>query len=214
MKKVILIVLAISFYPFGCDAQINGTLPGNDGCDTIYVDDPVKDAEILTFQQMIADLTAQNEQLTANNTTLTATIVTKDNIIASRNAEINTLSQNLTNVTADRDAIAAQLQECIDKPADTVYVDKIVEVEVMPGPTVDTIFVTHSNDDVNNRKFFHHGSLETPFPKDITFETKEHCMITVEFPIDLNLVRTQAQFKVRRIKDHENARTMYTFIVE
>lgn len=211
MKKLIIIILAISIYPFGCEGQVNGTLPG-DGCDTIYIDDPVKDAEIASFQQVIADLNALNDQLTTDNTSLTASIVAKDNIIASKNAEITALNQNITNITADRDAIAAQLQECLDKPADTVYVDK--EVEVMPSPTVDTIFVTHSNDDVNNRRFFIHGSMEAPFPKDITFETKEHCMITVEFPVDVDSVRTQTQFKVRRVQDHENARTMYTLIVE
>lgn len=211
MKKLIIIVLAISIYPFGCEGQVNGTLPG-DGCDTIYIDDPVKDAEIASFQQVIADLNALNDQLTTDNTSLTASIVAKDNIIASKNAEITALNQNITNITADRDAIAAQLQECLDKPADTVYVDK--EVEVMPSPTVDTIFVTHSNDDVNNRRFFIHGPMEAPFPKDITFETKEHCMITVEFPVDVDSVRTQAQFKVRRVQDHENARTIYTLIVE
>lgn len=206
MKKLILIILAISFYPFGCEGQVNGTLPGSDGCDTVYVEDPAWDSQVKTFEQMIKDLTDDNAILRANNENLTAQVATLDAAVVVATASIKSRDDEIKSLKSD----ITSLEEQLASKADTIYKDVIVEV--MPSPTVDTVFVTHSNDDKTNRKYFHHGSFEAPFPKDITFETKEFCMITVEFPDSLGTFRTLDKFKVKRIMDHENARTIYEFI--
>ena len=206
MKKdvifILLIITGLFFYPFGCTGQVNGNLP-SDGCDTIYIEDPAWDAQVKTFEQTIKDLTEQNAILTDEGKNLNANIVLLQNSITTKDSEIKSLRSDILALEAELESIP-----------DTVYLDKIVEVikEVMPSPTVDTVYVSHSNDIKTNRKFFHHGSFDTPYPKNITFETKEFCMITVEFPDSLGTFRLLDKFKLKRIMDHENARTMYEFI--
>lgn len=47
MKKLLLIILAISFYPFGCEAQ---------ECEPIYIENPEWEATTLAYEKTITEL--------------------------------------------------------------------------------------------------------------------------------------------------------------
>lgn len=50
-SKALLIVIAIGFYPFGCEAQTGG-IPTPDSCDTVFIEDPQRDL----MEQELRDL--------------------------------------------------------------------------------------------------------------------------------------------------------------
>ena len=238
---ITIIIAAAFMWPFSCSGQVNGTLPNNDSCDTVFIEDPSMDALIKQLTSDNQALTDANVSLTNSNMVLKETVNKADKDIADLTMEGN----NLKNVIIERDEtitglnsilvsdgqkmaqmdieikdLQRDLTACLDRPieeAEYITVDgkqyKVSDIEIiLPKLRADTVFVSHSNDDKTNRKFFHHGSFDAPFPKDITFETKELCMITIEFPDSLGTYRTLDKFKVERIMDHENARTIYKFI--
>ena len=207
------ITMLAMMWPFSCTPQ-------SGPCDPIIVEDPEMRAEIERLKGEITGLTDENAALMVQLNTLTAENVALREDMDALNAQISSLQgtvasqqAEISNLRETNNNLSAQLEECLNKPADTVEV--IVEVPVMPEPTIDTIYVTHSNDEKTNRRYFHHGTLEEIYPKQITFETKEFCMITVMFNDTLTKeVREADSIKVKRIRDHENAVTSFEFIKE
>jgi hypothetical protein len=194
MKKVfgILAVMAV-LWPFSCTPQSEGINVGGDGCDTVYIEGP----EIGEFQRELARLREENRLFQNDLKEAETFIEEKDAIIA---------DLTVTNATLND-----QLQQCLNKPADTVYIDKIVEV--MPKPIIDTVVVTHCADSTKNTTWFHHGGIDTPYPKDISFATKEFAFTRVTFNTPLtDSIKVQPSYKLRRTRDFENARTTFEFI--
>lgn len=198
-----------------------------------------ENSDLTASNQVLTDInTGINTQLDAAN----STIAEQDTTIRRLGDIIETDGQKMTEMDAtikrqeneilvaldSITTLGSDLADCLAKPVgiDTVYVDKpldyitvggvdykVSDIELIkPFQEIDTILVSHSNDDKTSRKFFHHGPFEAPFPKDITFETKELCMITVKFPDSLGTYRSLDQFKVKRIRDYTLADTFYEFI--
>lgn len=201
---VSVVVLAM-LWPFSCMPQ------SKPPCDPIIVEDPVLRAEIDSLQTMIVDLTAENKLIREDADALREQVAT---LTTSNEALLQTVSEKnaeIANLRETNQTLSDQLQACLDKPSDTVEV--VVEVPVMPEPTIDIIYVSHSNPDKTNRRFFHHGTLDPVYPKYISFETTELCMIQVLFKEELTqVIREADSIQVKRTKDHENAQTLYEFI--
>lgn len=149
MRKLILIILAVSFYPFGCEGQINGNLPTD--CDTVYVDDPeatetislltadverlngivvTKDSEIQGLTEVVTSLEStvadKNATIDAKNTELAAsaaTITALNASIADKDNTISTLNTEITsknNEINNLNALAVDLGNTIEQRDATI----------------------------------------------------------------------------------------------
>lgn len=203
MNKFLVLVSIVALamlWPFSCTPQ------SKPDCDPIYVEDPALQEEIRNLNQMIQDLTAENVAIREDMDALNLQVASLQKTISERDTRILELTQENTN-------LRVQLAECTSKPADTVYVDVPVEVPVMPKPTISEVVVSHSNPDVGNRRFFHRGGIDIPYPKWILFETTDACLIECLFETELTQeIREAASLRLEKTIDHENGRTTYKFI--
>lgn len=202
MKKVILFIIAISFYPFGCEAQTN---PTPDACDTVFIDSPEWDAERETFNQMITRLTQENEDLAGEVQNLNSDVLALQGRVSIRDAEISTLKTSINN----KDQTISELELALSEKADTIYLDKIVEI-IKPDD-IDEVIVSHC-DSTKLTTWFHHGGV-AGYPHDISFATSEYGFVRVTFNDSLtNEIKVQPQYTLKRIRNYENAKTYYEFI--
>ena len=218
MRKAILIILAISFYPFGCEGQNTNPTPG--ACDTVFIESPEWESERETFNQMIIRLTDQNKALRENVasldvqvTSLKNDVTSLNNTVKARDASIVTLTATIANKDTNISDLERLLVECKSLPpdtvTDTVYVDVIVEV--IPPSITDEVLVSHC-DSTKFTTWFHYGGV-SGYPHDISFATKEFGMVRVTFNDSLtNEIKVQPQYTLKRTKDFENARTLYEFV--
>ena len=212
MKTVcgILLVMAV-LWPFSCTPQ-SGITVGSGDCDTVYIESPEIEAMnngMKACKEMVEKLTAENMELTDQNESITANLASAMTTIKSQQATIKNQETVISDLTADNTRLEGLLQECLDKPADTVE----LIVEVMPKPVIDTVIVTHCADSTKNTTWFHHGGIDTPYPKDISFATKEFAFTRVTFNTPLtDSIKVQKSYKLKRKKDFENARTTFEFI--
>ena len=90
---------------------------------------------------------------------------------------------------------------------------KVTDIELIrPIQAIDTITVTHCGL-TNETVWYHHGGVDLPYPKDITFATAEHGMTRVKFNTQLtDTIKVQASYQLKRIRDYEKAWTFYEFI--
>lgn len=224
MKKLLTITAVLLWW--SCTPQTND-------CEPVYIDNPAQEKQIKSLTDEIERINAEMADKTAEILQHLATIAQREQVISDMEdtiAEKNSQISSLGTIVADQDAqLIALRAELEEKPdtiyqtitetvTDTLYLTEVVtdtlyiDTPVMPEPTVDEVWISHSNDDKANRRFFHYGSFEDPYPKNIAFETKEYCMITVLFPDDLANYREADSLLVRRIQDHELAETRYELV--
>lgn len=146
MKKLQILMLLVSgvfFYPFGCEAQQNGTIPNSDGCDTIEIESPKQAEAIKTATATIDSLTTLTDFQAGKITEwideskrLGVIINEKDLIISTQSNEISSLNtakivseaevSRLTDTIASKDTeISVLIGKLAEKPSEEiVYVDR------------------------------------------------------------------------------------------
>lgn len=227
MKKVLLIILAISFYPFGCEAQV--------GCQDLEIESEKWNTErnayidqvdgftkeVNRLKQVEADLTDANSGLSNQIDVKDAQIGSQANQITSLNGVVNerdvTISTLNLEVTKLKDDLATAEGETIYIERDSITVNgvdyKVTDIELIrPLQEIDTVTVTHCGATVDT-DWYHHGGIDLPYPKDITFATAEYGMTRVKFNTKLtDTIKVQASYQLKRIRDYEKAWTFYEFI--
>lgn len=98
--------------------------------------------------------------------------------------------------------------------SDTIYIPGEVIYEAKPSE-IDTIQVELCWDLLGKKVWYHGGDINM-YPHPIYFPTKEKGMIRVEFKDTLTIPQKiyQTKWKLERLKDFENARTLYSTIKE
>ena len=201
MKKILLIILAISFYPFGCEAQI--------GCQDLEIESEKWNIEKNAFTKEIevlheanAGLDALVDKVNAQITTLKSDKAKLETTIASKDVEIKSLEDQLASSGGEPEYITVNGVQY-----------KVSDIQLIkPFQVIDTVTVTHCGA-TKDTDWFHHGGVDLPYPKDITFATAEYGMTRVKFNVKLtDAIKVQTSYKLKRIRDYEKAQTFYEFI--
>ena len=201
MKKILLIILAISFYPFGCEAQI--------GCQDLEIESEKWNIEKNAFTKEIevlheanAGLDALVDKVNAQITTLKSDKTKLGTTIASKDVEIKSLEDQLASSGGEPEYITVNGVQY-----------KVSDIQLIkPFQVIDTVTVTHCGA-TKDTDWFHHGGVDLPYPKDITFATAEYGMTRVKFNVKLtDAIKVQTSYKLKRIRDYEKAQTFYEFI--
>ena len=226
MKFLVVMVL---FGMIACQGQT--TVKVSENCDTIIIESPTvqKCADDLaeatsTIEQQqgqIANQATQIETLLTSNTDLHAQVNDRDERINNQTKEIKTLEDEVVSLNTS-------LKECQDAGPvmDTVYVDvpldyitiggkdyKVSEIEkILPMQTVDTIDIAFCEEETGERTYLHEGSI-VQYPHFVNVASKDRGMVKVWFetPLD-STIKVQDHWKLKRIRNHEQARTEMTFI--
>lgn len=232
-SKLIIITIIISgffLYPFSCTGQIS--VPpggGDDGCDTVFVDDPALEAEREGYKNQIEGLNVEvnvqrslKEQALASLEDYKTSVANLEKDVLNLNTQILNLNEvigDMTNTIVLKDAEIANLEERLQNSSNEPEVITVGGVQyvvadielILPRQEVDTIIVSHC-DSTKLTTWFHHGGV-AGYPHDISFNTKEKGFVRVHFKDSLtNEIKVQPEYKLQRIKDYSTAETYYIFI--
>lgn len=223
LRTILIITFLATLYPFGCEAQIN--------CDPL--ESERYEAQIQAFEITVADLTEQNEALTAQGVSLQSEInglkIIESNLLRDKsqlteqNAGLESTVNGLQTQNKDLSELLAECRSSTPE-RDTIVVQseyitvggveyKVSDIELIrPKLGIDTVTVTHCGA-TKETDWWHHGGISEPYPKDITFATTEFGMTRVHFKDSVtNEIKVQASYKLKRMKDYVNARTTYEFV--
>ena len=228
MKKIAILILLINLYPFGCEAQTN--------CDKIESEawyeaekkytDEIRDLK--TDIDRLGDIIEADGQKMAemdkqiqNQANQIKTLLDEQKEFIT---QIGTLTETNNALRAENDQLREDLANSEGR-VDTITVEsefitiqgqkyRVADIEMIkPKIAIDTILVTHCADSTKNTVWYHHGGVEAPYPKDITFATKELAMTRILFKSPLtDSIKASEAYRLKRIRDHENAKTTYEYI--
>lgn len=241
LMKIVFFIAAIGLYPFGCEAQVNGTIPNPDSCDTVFIEDPARDTVEAELRKLIDDSLSSIASLEKDNGEQAIVISTQSNEIGSLKSSIVGLEaimvsdgQKMTEMDNDIQILKSEIvvleTELALKP-DTIYRDgeivyvqrdsvtvggiayKVSDIEqVLPFQTTDTIDVSWCVGDPTLRKYWHEGDIDV-YPHFINFATLEKGMIKVYFkePLD-TIIKKHETLTLQRIRSHKEGITQYDYI--
>lgn len=227
VTRILVLILLINLYPFGCEAQQRPdcTLESeqweaekkdfNLTITRLTGENQDKANEIAGLKIVEGNLNNQIDALEADNNSLTISVDNLEGTIVNLNNDIVALQ-------ADNTLLNTQLEECNNREVEVVeseYITvagveyKVSDIELIrPKTAVDTVTVTHCGA-TKETIWFHHGGLDIPYPKDITFATEEFGMTRVHFKDSLtDEIKVQTSYQLKRIKDYVNARTTFEFV--
>ena len=223
--KLLALLFVLWLYPFSCVGQTNGTIPNNDSCDTIFIEDPSVDA-------MIKRLTEENLAALENIATLENTVADNETTIRRLNDIIETDGQTMTELSIKVDGLTSdlalankQLEACQNQAPeiDTVFVEKdfitvngkeykVAEIElIVPTEEIDTIELTICWRDPEKKVWLHATDNIDVYPHLIHIPTKEKGLIPVTFTdsLTLDMKRYQTTWKMMRVINHQKGETQY-----
>lgn len=239
---VFLIIITGAFlYPFGCEAQVNGTIPNPESCDTVFIEDHQRDAAEAELRELLDQVTTDVANLKKSDQEKTIVISTQANeigslksAIADKDNALETYAADIAKANSDIEILKSDivvLEAALAEKPDTVYRDgevvyrdrdsitvggiayKVTDIEqILPFQTVDTVDVTWCVTTPADRKYWHEGDIDT-YPHFVNFATTEKGMIKVYFrqPLD-TVIKKHNTLTLQRIRSHKEGVTQYDFI--
>lgn len=198
----------------------------------------VKTAQVANLETKVTNLNSSIKAKNKKITDLTATVVAREEAIDTNLKVIQGLEVDLS---IQADVIAAQVLQIEEKDGqivkleadlaakpktETVYVEKdsitvggiaykVSEIDViLPTQSIDTVFLNTCHDVLDQNKVWYHAGDPNVWPHIIYFPTKELSMTAIQFnePLTEDMKKYQTKFKVKRVRNHEDATTKYVNI--